>query len=265
MTPDKQTLGPMLWLKQRVATSPLAGPVGALRGIVGRLKALSHPELGLLREESRLTDACLARLIRADFNCLDVGGHLGSVSYRLGQLAPLGHLAIVEASPAKAAALRARFPAATVHQVAVSDRSGTTIFYENIHKPGFSSLSDRQSRGETREIPVTLARIDDLWPTDLRLDFIKIDVEGHEYAALRGAEAILRCHRPLILFEAGAINDQDVDPGSYDALFAFLTDLGYEIRPVFHQHFGREPVSLAGFQACRLYPFTAFNFFASQR
>ena len=29
------------------------------------------------------------------------------------------------------------------------------------------------------------------------------------------------------------------------------------------QHFGREAVSLDAFRACRLYPFTAFNFFAT--
>jgi hypothetical protein len=59
------------------------------------------------------------------------------------------------------------------------------------------------------------------------------------------------------------VQDRDVDAGSYDALYAFLTGMGYAIRPVFHQHFGREPVTLDAFNACRLYPFTAFNFFAA--
>lgn len=260
MTPP---LPPLLRLKSRIATSPLAGPVAVLRGLQGRVKAMLHPELGLLHQEGRLTDACLTKLIRPDWNCLDVGGHLGSVSYTLGKLAPRGRLHIVEASPAKAAALRERFPKAQVHATAVSDRTGEAVFYENLSQPGFSSLSNRARRGETREVRVPLARIDDLWPRDLRLDFIKIDVEGHEYAALCGAEAVLRRHRPVILFEAGAVQDHDVNAESYDDLHAFLTSLGYAIRPVFHQHFGREAVTLDAFRACRLYPFTAFNFFAT--
>jgi FkbM family methyltransferase len=262
MTPA-QPLAPALRLKHRIATSPLAGPVGVLRGLQGRLRAVLHPELGLLHQEGRLTDACLAKLIRPDWNCLDVGGHLGSVSYTLSTLAPRGRLHIVEASPAKAAALRARFARATVHPVAVSDHTGEAVFYENVAQPGFSSLTNRTSRGETREVRVPMARIDDLWPADLPLHFVKIDVEGHEYAALRGAEVALGRHRPHILFEAGAVEDRDVNADSYDALYSFLTGLGYAIRPVFHQHYGREPVTLDAFNACRLYPFTAFNFFAT--
>lgn len=256
-------LPPLLRLKSRIATSPLAGPVGVLRGLLGRLRAVIHPELGLLYQEGRLTDACFAKLIRPDWNCLDVGGHLGSVSYTLGKLAPRGKLHIVEASPAKAAALRERLPKATIHATAVSDHTGEAVFYENVTQPGFSSLTNRNSRGDTREIRVPLARIDDLWPHDLPLHFIKIDVEGHEYAALKGAEATLRRHMPAILFEAGAVQDRDVNAASYDDLYAFLTGMGYAIRPVFHQHFGREPASLNAFRACRLYPFTAFNFFAT--
>jgi hypothetical protein len=67
----------------------------------------------------------------------------------------------------------------------------------------------------------------------------------------------------VILFEAGAIGDREVDDSEYDRMFGFLTDLGYAIRPVFHQYYGREPVDLAAFHACRRYPFTAFNFFAT--
>ena len=256
-------LPPLLRFKHRIATSPLAGPVAMLRGAMGRLRAVVHPELGLLHQEPRLTDACLAKLIRPDWNCLDVGGHLGSVSYTLSKLAPRGRLHIVEASPAKAAALRERLPRATIHATAVSDHTGEAVFYENVAQPGFSSLTNRTSRGGTREIRVPLARIDDLWPHDLPLHFIKIDVEGHEYAALKGAEATLRRHMPAILFEAGAVQDRDVNAASYDDLYAFLTGMGYAIRPVFHQHFGREPASLNAFRACRLYPFTAFNFFAT--
>ena len=262
MTPSP-SLTPLLRFKHRIATSPLAAPVGILRGLMGRLKAVLHPKLGLLHQEGRLTDACLRKLIRPDWNCLDVGGHLGSVSYTLSRLAPRGRLHIVEASPAKAAALRARFPKATVHALAVSDHAGEAVFYENVAQPGFSSLTNRTSRGETREVRVPLARIDDLWPHDLALNFIKIDVEGHEYAALKGAEATLQRHRPVILFEAGAVQDSDVNAASYDDLHAYLTALGYAIRPVFHQHLGREAVTLDAFRACRLYPFTAFNFFAT--
>lgn len=257
------TLAPLLGLKHRIATSPLAGVAQGLRAALARLACVRHPELGLLSCEDRMTKACLARMIRPDWNCLDVGAHVGAVSYQLARLAPQGRLGLVEAIPAKAGALRKRFAGALVHQVAVGAEAGETSFFENTDNPGFSSLSNRQSRGETREIRVPMARIDDLWPRDLPLHFLKIDVEGHEYPALLGARATLERDHPVILFEAGAMGDVDLDTGNDARVFAFLTDLGYAIRPVFHQYFGREPVSPEGFDACRTYPFTAFNFFAT--
>jgi FkbM family methyltransferase len=257
-------LPPTLRLKHRIATSPLAGLAGGLRGVAARLRTLVHPELGLMYAEQGMADACLRRMVRADWNCMDVGAHVGSVSYLLSTLTPRGHLTIIEALPAKAAALRARFPRATVHQLAVGDRADEVTFYENTAQPGFSSLSNRASWGATRELRVPMARIDDLWPANEPLHLIKIDVEGHETPALRGAEATLRRHRPAILFEAGDAGDPDTAAADHDGLYAFLTGLGYAIRPVFHHYYGREPVTLDGFTACRRYPFTAFNFFATQ-
>jgi FkbM family methyltransferase len=258
------SLAPSLWLKHRIATSPLAGPFEVLREAVGRLRLLHRPELGLLHAESKMIDACLRRMVQSDWNCIDIGAHIGSVSYRLSVLAPRGRLMIVEAVPAKAAALRARFPSATVHEVAVGETTGDVTFYENTAQPGFSSLSDRATRGRTREVRVRMARIDDLWPQDQELRLIKIDIEGHEFPALRGAERVLRLYRPVILFEAGAAADPDVVGADYDGLFAYLSGLGYAIRPAFSQLHSREPLTLDGFNACRHYPFTAFNFFATQ-
>lgn len=254
-------LAPSLRIRHRIATSALSGPVGALRGFVGRARALLHPELALLQLEDSMRDACLARIIKSDWHCVDVGAHVGSLSYTLSRLST-GRLTIIEAMPAKAAALRARFPQAEVHEVAVSDTPGEGTFHENLSASGFSSLSDRASRGRTRSFPVRLARLDDLLD-GARVDFIKIDVEGHEPAAVRGAAATLARTRPVILFEAGAVEDLDIDASAYDAMFGQLSALGYAIRPVFHQFYGREAIDLTAFNAARRYPFTAFNFFAT--
>jgi FkbM family methyltransferase len=257
------TLSTSLQLRHRIATSALSGPLGALRDLVGRAKGLLRPELALLHYEDAMRDACLRRIIQPHWHCVDVGAHVGSVSYTLSRLSQ-APLTIIEAMPAKAAALRARFPLATVHQVAVSDAPGDAMFHENLSASGFSSLSDRANRGRTRSFPVKLAPLDDLLG-QTQVDFIKVDIEGHEPAALRGAtQMIRRCH-PVILFEAGAVEDADIDAQDYDAMFQQLIDLGYAIRPVFHQFYNREAIDLAAFNAARRYPFTAFNFFATPK
>lgn len=205
----------------------------------------------------------LARMVRPDWNCLDVGAHLGSVSYLLSRLATNGHLTMIEASPDKAAWLIARFPDAQVYPVAVSDSDGEASFYENLDHPGFSSLASRKSRGRVRKITVPARRMDSLIGPGQQIDLIKIDVEGFEYEALSGAKALLeRCH-PAILFEAGAINDSDVDSSKYDALFSMLTDeFGYRIYATFDLFHQRPAISGDSFRSYRTYPYLAFNYFA---
>jgi FkbM family methyltransferase len=64
--------------------------------------------------------------------------------------------------------------------------------------------SDEFDRG-FRRLPIRLDRLDNLWSADrfnsLRIDLIKIDVEGHEDYCLRGAQSTIVAQRPTILIE----------------------------------------------------------------
>jgi FkbM family methyltransferase len=66
------------------------------------------------------------------------------------------------------------------------------------------------------EVPTPVMPLDDL---GLSPDFVKLDVQGHEHAALLGLESTLRRSRPVLLVEA---------PG--DDVRGFLDSLGYEPR-----------------------------------
>jgi len=250
-------------VKHLLATSPAGRPLARLRALSGWPRRLRHPELAELYREDGYIDTLLPRFVVPGTACLDIGAHFGAVAYTLAALSRGGWLGIVEASPWKAALLRRRFPSARVFETAVSDTDGTTTFYENTDRPGFSSLSDRASRGATRALTVPVARLDTLLPDGPRVGFVKIDVEGHEYAALRGGAAMLARDRPVILFEAGAAADDDLDTSGTTRLFDWLVnDLGYRIHAPCDLVAGRAALDAQGFLAHRSYPFTAFNFFA---
>lgn len=254
-----------LRLKHRLAVSPLAGALHAMRRTLARLQGVRHPELSLLRQEDQMIDALLSRMIKPDWHCLDVGGHLGSVSSLLRHLAPRGSLTIVEASPGKSALLASSFPEATVHRVAVSDVDGEVSFFENLAQPGFSSLANRDTRGETREIKVPARRLDDLIG-EAPVDFVKIDIEGFEFPALRGGQNIIAREKPVILFEAGALGDDTIDASQADDMVRWLQDdMGYDIYAAFDLYYERPPISTEQFAAYRRYPFLAFNYFALPR
>lgn len=55
-----------------------------------------------------------------------------------------------------------------------------------------------------------------------KVDVIKMDVEGHEEPALRGAENLIRTHHPVMYIEADRFD-------KVPSLFAYIKSLGYEI------------------------------------
>ncbi len=61
-----------------------------------------------------------------------------------------------------------------------------------------------------------------------RLDFIKIDTDGHELEVLKGAEKVIARFRPAIIFEVGlyVMEEKNVDFSDY---LKFLGSLGYSL------------------------------------
>jgi hypothetical protein len=89
-----------------------------------------------------------------------------------------------------------------------------------------NELGGRQKYSNIRARPVATGRLDTvlaerLPPTET-LGFIKIDVEGHEHAVLRGAAASIMRHRPVLLVEIESRHGSDIE-----AIFAMLIGLGY--------------------------------------
>jgi len=131
---------------------------------------------------------------------VDVGANIGfysSQAARLGSAYVLG----VEANPRTAAqcrrnlALNAAEGAWKLEPVAVGEKPGTTRFWV----PSGSSSQGRvtataEGDGELIEVPMTtLDRLTGGLPA---IDVLKLDIEGHELAALRGAtETLSRARR----------------------------------------------------------------------
>ena len=255
-----------LFIKHKLVVSSLGATVLSLRDRVSRLKYMRHPELSLLWEEDRMMRACVRKHLPADAICVDVGVHIGSITKLFQSVAPTSKHVMIEASPEKAGWLSKAFPDYTLHQVAVSDAVGEVSFFENLDHSGFSSLKNRAERGRTAETRVQCTTLDILLADAPRVDLVKIDVEGFEPDVIRGAQAVLKRLAPRIIFEAGPVDDPDVDDDSYMQLFRLLTeDLGYEVRPIFGWYFDRKAITDVEFSSLRTYPFAAFNFVAEPK
>lgn len=154
------------------------------------------------RQEPEL--ARLEEICPAHGTALDVGAWYGPWSRCLARRAD--RVVAFEPVPEVYEVLRGTVPpSVTVLNAAASDRDGDARIWLADHdgheSRGLTSL-ERRPEVHRRSRPVRLVSIDALGLSDV--SFIKIDVEGHETAVLRGAEETVRRDRPNLFIEAEA-------------------------------------------------------------
>ncbi|MGC5054902.1 FkbM family methyltransferase [Micromonospora sp. DT48] len=189
------------------ATSGLAAvlPARLLAGAIRRAYPRVEPEL-----------ARLADFVPVGGTAVDVGAWYGPWTARL--LRRADRVVAVEPTTALAGQLRVAFPDVEVIEAAVSDHEGTATLYlpEGGAIVGTSSLEDA---AQGPAVSVRRITLDSLDLTDVR--FIKLDIEGHELPALRGAEQTVRRDRPVLLIEV----EERIQP--VEPLLDLLTSWGY--------------------------------------
>lgn len=140
---------------------------------------------------------------------VDVGANRGDFAAAVRQLESRSRVLCIEPVPANASALRRRFegdPSITVSEVAASDQDGAAILHvtdttelSSLLRPG-KGLSDYGAAARViEEVDVTTTTLDALVTSDVLV--LKVDVQGHEAAVLRGAERTLG-RTNVVLIEA---------------------------------------------------------------
>lgn len=155
----------------------------------------------------RETAAVMRRVLTPASNCADIGSYRGSILQDMVALAPRGRHFAFEPVPANYRYLAKRFPTVSVFNLALADYDGETGFQHVVGRPARSGLrrvAYPDPRQEVDEIRVNVKTLDQIIPADVKLDFVKIDVEGAELQVLRGASEVIRRSRPMMVFECGS-------------------------------------------------------------
>lgn len=194
----------------------------------------SEPEEHAQFAEDRILAGIFAD--RAEGYCVEIGaydGRTGSASYAFEQRG--WHCLLVEPIPALVEEIR-QHRSSPVVNCAVSDREGTASFFvaENLEQMSTLDLtSDRlgwieELGGAIKEITVRTATLDSLlaeagFP---EIQFITIDVEGHELAVLEGFS--LETHRPrIVIIEDNAASDDPRSSGGDPRVGRHMSQHGY--------------------------------------
>ena len=171
-------------------------------------------------------------LVSPDDRCVDVGANVGVHTVRLAKLVgSRGEVITIE--PDEELAHRAHGNVSfnqlsNVHVInaAASDEAGGTV---QLYQPDASDTNRgrasllRHSYLTGGVTTVRVVTIDEVCPGPVAL--IKIDVEGHEAAVVRGAAAKIDLYSPAIIFEYAPefLHDASQSP------FGWLADRGYEL------------------------------------
>jgi FkbM family methyltransferase len=167
----------------------------------------------------------LPKVVRTGGISVDVGANIGEYTRPLSRIS--NHVHAFEPSGELANLLARAVPRnVTVHNLALSDRSGFATLRTPLDVKrktfGLASLESLPTHHQVVGEKVRIARLDDVIQQE-DIDFVKIDVEGHEMSVLRGAtELISRC-RPIFLVES----EERHRPGATAELFGFFDNLSY--------------------------------------
>lgn len=195
--------------------------------------------LGILRgtyERSELD--FVRRTVKPGQTALDIGAHCGLFTVTMAALVgPTGKVYAFEplernAELLERSVIENRFDdRVIVERAAISDRvgQGQLVSLPNALNSGGSYLLERKADVPPGHVVETVRLIAlDTYPLRRPVNFIKIDIEGAEPLALRGAQALLQTDRPIILSELNPIQLKQVSGCSAAEFVSQVESYGYD-------------------------------------
>jgi FkbM family methyltransferase len=192
------------------------------------LDSLGLASTGVFEPE---TLAALKKLTRPGFRVLDIGANIGFFTVQLSSMVgPAGSVLAIEPQKENFRLLEANvginhLTNVRLYNVAVGDTEGTASLYLSDWNGGMHRLYASVCCTSAMEsVPVTTV---DLITANDKIDLIKIDIEGYEFFALKGAENCLQRNPDIkIITEYCALSA--IEAGSSPlAMLQYLEGLGF--------------------------------------
>lgn len=190
------------------AISTLISIIGVLERIFARWQGKGWGAIGLDYEVK-----IVARLLVSEPKiCIDVGGNVGDYSRALLKQFPGCQVIIFEPSQKNVDILNGAFYAndrVSIEPVALSNNSGFSTLFSDTYGSALALLTKRNLNQLQIPFEVTekvkIEKFENFWVEKLdssRIDFLRLDVEGHELAVLQGCGEALKKLK-VIQFEFG--------------------------------------------------------------
>jgi FkbM family methyltransferase len=196
-----------------------------------RLAALFLHKFALMGKPERLF---FEQKLKPGMNVVDIGANQGLYSLMFSRLVgATGTVIAFEPEPDMFAALETNISANSVsnvehHQFALGSKSGEAMLSRSLINGGDNRLSSGHPDTTSTKKLVRIVTLDEI-VAGRRIDFIKMDVQGWEWEAIRGMEATLR-RNPMISvhfeFWPAGLRRSGCEPTE---LLQFLSQQGFQI------------------------------------
>ena len=194
----------------------------------------------------------LNKIKQPHLNCIDVGCHKGEMLDLILAAAPHGQHYCFEPLPDLFHGLVNKKYPSNCHffNCALSREKGETTFNYVVSNPSYSGILRRQyDRADEKDttISVKTDMLDNIIPRDMRVDFIKIDVEGAEMLVFEGALETIKQNRPIIVFEHG-LGASDIYGTTPRQIFNYFKNLDMNISLMRDWLSEKPPLSIEAFE-----------------
>lgn len=215
-----------------------------------------------------LEDEALRSIIRQSLKNggtgVDIGASIGDFAAVMSSASEDHIHHAFEANPAVADILTRRFRRknVVVHCEALSAESGIANLYVPATNTGVGGLRVTPSaakEGQIKEVSIPVKRLDEYFDNIDQCRIIKLDIEGAELLALKGARRLISRDRPVVYFEC--VSHMNIYGYGVEEVYDYFSSLKYELHDPFSYLGGLAPLSKTCF-ADRVSSKRNYNFVA---
>jgi FkbM family methyltransferase len=202
--------------------------------LIRYLLVFFHLDLTKNLKYDRLTNLIMKKVIHRNSNCIDIGCHKGEILDIILKFSPEGQHFAFEPIPPMYEQLAQKITRSNVKifPYALAEHTGNTTFNFVKNAPAYSGIKKRHydiDNPEIDEINVELRTLDEMIPGHIKIDFVKIDVEGAEFGVLKGGINTFKRNKPVIVFECG-LGASDFYGTQPQDIYRFIThEIGMKI------------------------------------
>ena len=123
-----------------------------------------------------------------------------------------------------------------IHEALLSDKSGNKeIFLDNNYFGNSTIIRDAiPTKLFEKNIVPSISLDDVIIKENIKIDFMKVNIEGSELKFIEGAKATIEKYKPKILMEYFHDRLTKLNDFNHDNFLNYFRDIGYDIKPLGH-------------------------------